>query len=425
MLSSNSSNKGLLVITQVYKPEPGFITADVAEFLARREPVTVVTAHPNYPYGRFYSGARFWRVERTMENGVTIWRLPFFPDHSRSIGLRTISYLSFALVASIVSPFVAGRPRAVWVYHGPFTTGLAAIWFQRFSGARLIFTCADLWPESFAAAGLASHRFLMKILYAYRNWLNRRADDVICSTKGTATRLAEGGCYRNRLHYVPVWIPAVEEPTTDRVSSRETQFRVVYAGNLGPAQDLDTILYAALELQTENLPIVFDVYGSGNRETDLRQLAARLGLRNLTFHGRVSSEAAFSASTRASAQVVSLQSSQLFEMTIPSKLFFSFAAGTPILFGLRGEAAELAAESRGGIRFEAGDPASLAGAIKALLATPLEERDRMGARLREFYDNNFRPNLLLKRYEEILLAPSVAIGRDGLASDLEPSRVIA
>jgi colanic acid biosynthesis glycosyl transferase WcaI len=424
VVRDNSPKQGLLVITQVYKPEPSFITADVAEYMARREPVTVVTAHPNYPYGRFYRGVKFWQVERTVENGVTVWRLPFFPDHSRSIVLRTISYLSFAVVATLISPFVAGRPRTVWVYHGPFTTGLAAIWFKRFRGARLIFTCADLWPESFSAAGLASHRSLMKMLYMYRNWLNRKADDIICSTKGTVTRLAEGGCSPNRLHYVPIWIPSVEKPSTGRARSPQKQFRIVYAGNLGPAQDLKTILYAAVELQKENLPIVFDLYGSGTMEAGLRRLATELGLLNVKFHGRVSAADAFRASAAASAQIVSLQSSALFEMTIPSKLFFCFGTGTPILFGLRGEAADLASESRGGVQFAAGDPISLARAVKGLFATPFEERVRMGDRLRRFYEENFLPNLLLARYEKILLAPSSATKTNSSSGKRRPSRAV-
>src|SRR5436305_1120071 len=94
----------ILIITMYYLPEPNFITADVARALTAVGDVTVITAHPNYPYGRFYPGTRFWRPTRSVENGVTVWRLPFVPDHSSSVLRRGFSYLSFALIAGVFAP---------------------------------------------------------------------------------------------------------------------------------------------------------------------------------------------------------------------------------------------------------------------------------------------------------------------------------
>src|SRR5690349_8762291 len=109
----------VLVLSLHYRPEENFIVSEVAEELARGNEVTVVTAHPNYPRGRFYSGQRFPPITRSVEKGVVVWRLPFLPDHSLAVWRRMLSYLSFAAVISSVAPFVAGRPKTVWVYHGP------------------------------------------------------------------------------------------------------------------------------------------------------------------------------------------------------------------------------------------------------------------------------------------------------------------
>src|SRR5436309_8068184 len=169
----------VLVLTQVFHPEPNFITADVAEALARECDVTVVTAHPNYPHGQFYPGTRFLRIQKSSSNGVVIWRVPFYPDHSLSAFRRAISYLSFAVAAGFVAPFVGGRPDVVWVYHGPFTTGLSALFFKAIYGTRLVFTCADLWPESFMAAGVVKSRLIMSLAGAYNRVLHRAADLVV------------------------------------------------------------------------------------------------------------------------------------------------------------------------------------------------------------------------------------------------------
>src|SRR5688500_4580045 len=115
----------LLVLSQHYRPEPNFICADVAESLSDLFDVVVVTAHPNYPTGKFYPGTRFWTISRSVENGVTVWRIPMFPDHSLSQFRRGFSYLTFAVLSAVVALIVAPRPAAIWVYHGPFTTILA------------------------------------------------------------------------------------------------------------------------------------------------------------------------------------------------------------------------------------------------------------------------------------------------------------
>ena len=143
MTQDSKRRRRLLVLTQVYHPEPNFITADVAEAVARHCDVTVVTAHPNYPHGRFYPGVRYHRIEKSMEKGVTVWRVPFYPDHSLSTVRRALSYLSFAAVSSIVAPFVAGRPDTVWVYHGPFTTGIGALFFKLAYRLRLVSKFCD------------------------------------------------------------------------------------------------------------------------------------------------------------------------------------------------------------------------------------------------------------------------------------------
>ena len=391
----------VLVLTQVFEPEPNFITADVAQALSRNCDVTVVTAHPNYPHGRFYPGTRFWRIEKSIANGVVVWRVPFYPDHSLSTFRRALSYLSFALVSSMVAPFVAGRPDTVWVYHGPFTTGLAALFFKLAYRSRLVFTCADLWPESFMAAGVVKSPLIMRLAAGYNRMLNGFADVVVCATRGTRMRFEEDGIPTERLPVIPVWITGTGELAEKHARATENG-TIVYAGNLGPAQRIDTLIRAARVLIEDGVSVNFHIYGSGAAEAELRALADSIGATNVTFHGRVPLDEAFDASASGLAQVICLQASPLFAKTIPSKLFSAFAAGSPILYGLHGEAATLAAESGGAVGFDSDDPQTLVNAVKKLLAMSVAERDAMRSRLRAYFADNFDPTVLLSRYLEIL-----------------------
>ena len=156
-------------------------------------------------------------------------------------------------------------------------------------------------------------------------------------------------------------------------------------------------------LQAQGIPIEMHLYGSGSADAALQRLASDLDARNVFFHGRLTPDEALHVSASAFAQVVSLEPSELFAMTVPSKLAFSFAAGAPLLYGLQGDAARIAARSDGGIHFDSEDPGSLVRAIVQLLQRSSEERSDMRAALRRFYAEHFSRPGLLARYRALLL----------------------
>lgn len=403
MKSPSSPRKQVLVITERFWPEPNFITSDVAHRLGIDADVTVIAPHPSYPHGRFYKGVRYWRVSRTRERGITVWRVPFLPSQSLSLPLRAASYLSFALVASVLAPFLAPRPDVVWVYHGPFTTGLASLWFRIARRSRLVITAADLWPESLLGAGVAHSGPLVRALYAYSRWINSFAHHIICSTEGIARRYRADGIPAERITVIPVWIPDAPRGRARPDTARSEAHDVVYAGNLGPAQQLDTLVRAAAILAADSPAIRVHFYGTGAREGQLRALARELGASNVIFHGRVDAAEAFARSAAAAVQVVSLRRSPEFRATVPSKLSLSFAAAAPLVFGLEGDAAAIAMDSGGGTPFDPSDPASLAGAIRSIIRLPQPDRDALRARLRAYYEANFSPEVLVERYAQVLI----------------------
>jgi len=394
----------VLVLSERYAPEPNFITADVAARLARDAEVTAVVPHPSYPLGRFYDGVRPWRIARSREQGVAVRRVPFLPNQALSIAKRAASYLSYALSATVLAPFLAPRPDVVWVYHGPFTAALAALWFRFVRRSRLVITAADLWPESLTAAGVSKPGPLMNALYAYSRWINRRADAIICATQGTADRYHRDGIPRERLHVIPVWIPGVERFAWSPRETAADGFDVVYAGNLGPSQQLETLIRAGALLQDSPLGVRVHLYGAGASEQTLRDLAREIGARNVHFHGRVGPDEAFRACSEASAQVVSLRRSPEFRFTIPSKLAFSLAAATPILFALEAEPREIAIAA-GALEFDPDDAPSLAARIEELARLGTGARAALRQRHRAYYERHFSPEPLLDEYARLILQP--------------------
>jgi glycosyltransferase involved in cell wall biosynthesis len=403
----------VLIITQVYEPEPNFITADVARDLAHSAQVTVITAHPNYPTGRFYPGSKWWKIAKSREDGVEVWRVPMWPSHSLSPLLRGLSYLSFAIVAALVAPFGANEPDVIWIYHGPFTAALAALPLKYFSRARTVITFADLWPESFAATGVVRSGAAMGILRRYSRAVNRMADVIICATRGTLERCRRDGIPEDRLRMVPVWIPGIETLSSAKRTVASPSARIVYAGNVGPAQGLESVLRAAVLLKSSHPEVGIDIYGSGSALSELKSLAAEVGATNVQFHGRVPVAEAFERSSGALAQLVTLEPTPLFAMTVPSKLSVAFAAGSPLLFSLPGEAGRLAEESGGAVAFDLRDPVSFVAAVEKLLALSESDRAAMRQRLKDYFVSNFSPSTLRARYRDIIVGPPHSAPRSG------------
>lgn len=409
MASSLNNTLNILLITQHYKPEPNFITADIAERLVKHGfNVTVLTAHPNYPLGKFYKEWFSILPKKTFENGVKVWRMPFFADHSPSKIRRFISYVSFAFVATIFAPFIIFKPKGVIVYQAPFTSALASLFFRLIYRSRLIYLCTDLWPESFTASGISTNKWLLDILYGYSRWINQFADQLITSTRGIMKRYATDGIGINQMEYLPVWVDGI--PTNYRdslINSKESTastkrqkkgFNLVYAGNFGPAQNLETIILAAQILKEHCPDIRFSFFGTGSEEQKLKSLAAHLSLSSVSFYGRVTPDVAFKNISEADGNIIHLKDSEYFRLTLPSKIASALASGTPILCGAIGETAQVAQESEASIIFEPGNPDSLANSIRKLYNMTPRDIATMRHKSWNYYERHFSREMLIEKY---------------------------
>ncbi len=397
--------KKVLLLTQHFRPEPNFMTGElVDQLLISGAVVTVITAHPNYPLGRFYDSVETLLPMRERRTNGDIWRLPIYPSHNQSKIARFIHYISFALAATIFAPFVSAIPDTVVVYQTPFTTALAALFFKYAYRSKLVFISADLWPESFSASGIRLPFLLEKLMYAYSKWINRRADINICTTRGMLQRYHSDGIPLSKLTYIPLWVDASGgELNCINKSNLSNVLECIYIGSLGSAQGVETIVQAAAVLQKDKISVRLDIYGSGVEEEKLRKLAEDLQVKNLIFHGRVSSQDAFSLASKADVQLIHLVPSPLFAMTVPSKLAFSLSAGTPIIAGVIGESARLIEESGGGIVVAPSDAQALAKAISIYTEMAPEARINEGAKARAFYEDQFEKGKLKQKYARIIL----------------------
>ena len=143
----------ILIISQWYKPEPDGRVSALAEGLVKKgHEVNVVTAFPHYPKDRLYEGYQLkWRQWESI-NGVTVLRLPIYPNYSRSVVKRSINYLSFMASLIFLAPFLLRRTDVIWSY--TVLVGLPSIWISRLFRVPVVMEIADIWPDTITASGM-------------------------------------------------------------------------------------------------------------------------------------------------------------------------------------------------------------------------------------------------------------------------------
>jgi glycosyltransferase involved in cell wall biosynthesis len=350
--------------------------------------VTVVTGFPNYPSGRLYPGYRLKLMQRERIDGVDIVRLPLYPSHDTSSVRRSLNYLSFCLSALVYLLLRRERFDLAYVYHPPITVGLAAALAGVVRRLPFILDVQDLWPDSLAATGMAGGRRLTSLVGALCAFVYWRANAIVAQSDGIRTALNTRGVSAEKLITIRNWAEAEPGDSGQGAPLVPHRFVVVYGGNLGRAQGLQTVVEAAASLRDRRPDILIRLYGDGVEASSLRAQAHALGLQNLEIHPQIGKDEINEVFARADALLVHLADHPLFTITLPSKIQAYLATGRPIAAGIAGEAARLLVESEAAIVAPPGDPAALARAIAALADTPAEARRRMGQKGRTYYQRN-------------------------------------
>jgi colanic acid biosynthesis glycosyl transferase WcaI len=250
----------------------------------------------------------------------------------------------------------------------------------------------DLWPESLAATGMADHHLVLRVVGAMARFVYRHSDVVIAQSEGFRAAIIERGADPARVVVIYNWAheSVLSEPGTPCVvrlasADRPGEVHVLYAGNLGPAQDLDLVLDAAAMLQTDGDAVRIHLMGTGQSEQLLRARVTAEGLGNVTFHAQQPRDVVGPVLGQADALLVILKDDPLFRITVPSKTQSSLAAGRPLLMAVAGEAAGLVEQSGGGVVVPPGDAVALVAGIRQIASVSVGERDAMGSAGRRYY----------------------------------------
>jgi colanic acid biosynthesis glycosyl transferase WcaI len=336
-----------------------------------------------------------------------------------------LNYLSFALCASTVGLWRLRGMRfdAIFVYEpSPITVGVPAVLLRRVKDAQVAFWVLDLWPETLEAIGAVRSRRVLRAVGALVAFIYERCDLVLAQSRSFIPHIRRYCADAGRIAYFPSWAEAVYdmdgvEPAAE-VPVRPGVFNVMFAGNIGDAQDFPAILDAAQRLRHQP-GIRWLIVGDGRTAGWVRDEVVRRGLeQTVSLLGRYPVERMPSFYKHADALLVSLKSEPIFSMTIPGKLQSYLAAGIPVVAMLDGEGARVVERASAGLVCAAGDSVGLAAAVSRLAAMPEAERRRMGANGLRLSAEEFDRDTLIRRLEGWL----ASIARRERIVSVEPER---
>lgn len=384
----------VVILTQWFEPEPTFKGLKFAKSLLELgHTVEVVTGFPNYPGGKLYEGYHIKLCLQEEMEKVKVTRLPLFPSHDSSSIRRSLNYLSFFVSTFIYMTFFMKKADVIYAYHPPITVGLAAVLIKKLRKTPVTLDVQDLWPDTLVATGMVKSRLLLSLVGLICSFTFSIADMVVVQSNGFKEAMIKRGIPANKVKVVLNWHDEEAHAsghvhTYEKKSSNDKQFVVMYAGNLGKAQSLTTVLDAAKILKSTSEKIKFVFVGSGLEQQNLIDRARLLNLDNIEFLQRVPINEIGKMIEKADALLIHLRKDKLFEITIPSKTQAYMLSSKPILMGVEGDAAHIVSKAKCGVLFEPENARALADAAKSLSCLEQNTLNAMGLAGLNYYKKN-------------------------------------
>jgi glycosyltransferase involved in cell wall biosynthesis len=393
----------ILIVSQYFYPED-FKVNDIAfDFVKRGHDVTVFTAKPNYPNGRFYKGYSFFGNSEEIINGVKVIRIPIFPRLDSSGKFLVLNYLSFIFFSFLFKYRVKGNYDVIFSHlPSPLIAALPAIWFKDKFKAKLYLWVLDLWPESVQANSNIKDGFIITNLNKVIKYIYNRTDVILISSKVFKNSILEKGIDSSKtIKYFPNWAEDVfsnEIVDANGVPTLPEGFNVLFAGNIGDSQDFESILEAAKITQDEGINWVF--VGDGRKVNWIKSEIEKHSITNVFLLGRHPLEMMPALFKKADAMLVSLKDSPTFSLTVPAKVQAYMASSKIVLGMFNGEGQQLINESGSGYAVNAGDFRTLSQKAIAIKDLTNAQRIQMENNSRNYYDANFSKEQLFDFLEK-------------------------
>ena len=399
----------ILVVSQYFWPEE-FRINDICKGLVEEgHEVEVLTGIPNYPGGKYFDGFSIFKRGPKQYDGVKVRRCFCVPRGKNSKIKLVLNYFSFAISSLFHIPFITkNKYDKVLVYQlSPITMAIPAIAIKKIKKIPMDMYILDLWPESLLSIVNIKSTKIKKTIYNICKKIYKSADAIYITSKGFKSQLINLDIQEEKITYLPQW---AEDIYKDEVVLKdkkleylcENKFNIVFAGNIGKAQSIETIINAANICKENNIQWI--VIGDGSEKSMAEKKVKELNIDNkVIFLGRKPVEDMPKYYNIADALLVTLGNDKLFTITIPAKIQSYMASGKPILGAISGEGNNVIKESNCGLACEAEDYKKLAELAQQMYIMTEKERKTLGKIGLRYFKKNFDRELLLRKINDLLV----------------------
>ncbi len=397
----------ILLVTNHFYPEE-FRCNDLAFELAHRgHRVSVLTAIPDYPKGKFHCGYGIFRKRVEWLNGVKVYR-SFIIPRGKGGAFRLMLNYGSSLLSQCWDAFLLGlfgRYDYVLVHEtSPVMVGVPGIIVSKMKHIPMDFWVLDLWPESLQDAGGVNSLKVLGLFDKLTTWIYRSAKHILISSRGFEGSICEKGDFANKVIYFPNWadISLGEQSFDNKLPKMPEGFKVMFAGNIGEAQDMDSLMETALVLKDEK-DIHFCIVGDGRKRPWVEDFVREHDLTS-TVHmlGRFPIEMMPAFFTIADVLLVTLKDSKVFNRTAPAKIQAYMNAGKPIAAMLNGEGSVVISNAECGFCVAAGDAGAFAHLLKHMKAMEHDKLVEMGIRGKQYCKEYFDFSKALITIEKLM-----------------------
>ncbi|MCB5281633.1 MULTISPECIES: glycosyltransferase family 4 protein [unclassified Arthrobacter] len=404
-------NAKMLVVSQHFWPE-GFRINDICDYLVENDvDIEVLCGLPNYPKGELFPGYTWRGPYKEKHDGLTIYRAPEIPRGNNSNWRILVNYLSFPVASLLHLPrLMFGKYDKIFLYQlSPVMMTIAGLILSKVRKIESTMYVLDLWPENLFSVLKIKNKFLRLLVERVSHWHYRQADNIIVLSEQMRGKI-QGitGLPDAKITVVPqacerLYEQEIHDPElAERLGNG---FKVVFTGNISPAQSFETIIDAAETLKSEGLTdISWVIVGDGMSRSSVQGEIALRGLDDeFIFEGHHPVSDIPKYTTLADVLVGCLVKSELLEATIPAKVMSYIASGRPVVLAMDGEVRNLVEDqAQCGLVGPAGNSSTLADNVRSLHALTPEQRRELGARGKAYHLAHLQRTVVLKRLKDFI-----------------------
>jgi glycosyltransferase involved in cell wall biosynthesis len=387
----------LQFVCQHFYPEQYPLSKICFDLASDGNDVRILTGLPNYPEGHIYKGYKFFKRRSETIKGVKVKRCGLIARGHSKVRLF-FNYISFAITSCFKALFIKRDFDAIIVIQtSPITMVLPAIVLKKLTGKPMYIYTFDLWPESLTAGGVNHDSKIYKPIYKLSKNIYKSANKIFTSSKQFKEYFSDVLSISDNIYHLPFYDNDMFL-TVGKKPLKNNFVDLIFAGNIGKMQSVQTIIKAANELKDQ--AIFFHIIGDGSSKKDCESLAKSFDLQNIKFYGKIDFSKMPEVYEMADAMLITLADNKLISYTLPNKVLSCTAAAKPIITCANGETSQVINEAGCGFTSQAEDYLGLKNAIDNFINC--DDKKQLGLNARKYFKENFTKEIFINRFYDYI-----------------------